>query len=231
MAYIEINGKSSLDIRGLLIQSLPPITKPKIRTSVEEIDGVDGDIVTVLGYSAYDKTAKIGLYGRYDIDDVASFFASEGHITFSNEPDKYYRFAQYGGIDFERLVRFRKADVAFHVQPFKYPVTDGTISADTTKSSITVTNLGNVVARPTIELAGSGTVHVSLNGTRILTVMLYGDMIIDSESMEAYNSSGLLNRRVSGDYSKLALKAGSNVISWDGGTLNSVKISNYTRWV
>ena len=33
--YIELNGKSSLEIQGLIIQELPPISKPKIRTNIE----------------------------------------------------------------------------------------------------------------------------------------------------------------------------------------------------
>ena len=53
--YIILNGNISTNIPGLLISELPPITKPKIRTNIEEIDGRDGDIVTYLGYSAYDK--------------------------------------------------------------------------------------------------------------------------------------------------------------------------------
>ena len=52
--YIILNNKDSRDITGLLIQELPPISKPKMRTSVEEIDGRDGDITTKLGYEAYD---------------------------------------------------------------------------------------------------------------------------------------------------------------------------------
>ena len=46
--YVIINGVSSKNVHGLLIQSLPPITKPKMRTSKEEIDGRNGDIVTTL---------------------------------------------------------------------------------------------------------------------------------------------------------------------------------------
>lgn len=120
MNYIVINGKDSRDVDGLLIQSLPNISKPLLRTEVEEIDGVDGDRVTALGYSAYDKVASIGLHGRYNVDDVISFFDSEGEVIFSNEPDKKYRFKMIQQIDFERLGRFKTAEVAFHVQPFKY---------------------------------------------------------------------------------------------------------------
>lgn len=124
--YIELNGEKSTNVKGLLIQSLPPISKPKMRTSTETIDGRDGDIVTKLGYAAYDKEVGIGLHGDFDIDDAIAFFDSEGDVVFSNEPDKYYRYQIIDQIDFERLVRFRTAKVKMHVQPFKYDAVDRT---------------------------------------------------------------------------------------------------------
>lgn len=121
MNYIELNGKSSLDVQGLLVQSLAPITKPKIRTKVEEIDGRDGDIVTRLGYSAYDKEISIGLYGNYDIDEVIQYFVEndKGTVLFSNEEEKIYKYEILDQVDFEKLLRFKTAKVKFHVQPFK----------------------------------------------------------------------------------------------------------------
>ena len=107
-------------MQGLLIQSLPPITKPKIRTERIEIDGRDGDIITELGYEAYDRQVTIGLYGNYDVDEVIRYFNSEGVATFSNEPYKYYNYKILDQIDLERLIRFKTATVTFHVQPFKY---------------------------------------------------------------------------------------------------------------
>lgn len=124
--YIELNGEKSTNVNGLMIQSLPPITKPKMRTSNATIDGRDGDIVTKLGYSAYDKQLSIGLHGDFDVDDAISFFDSEGEVVFGNEPDKYYRYQILDQIDFERLVRFRTAKVKMHVQPFKYDAVDRT---------------------------------------------------------------------------------------------------------
>lgn len=121
--YIILNGQNSNDISGLLIQSLAPISKPLMRTEIEEIDGRDGDITTKLGYSAYDKQITIGLFGNYDVDQVIAFFNSEGTATFSNEPDKYYNYQIYDQIDFERLVRFKTATVTLHCQPFKFATT------------------------------------------------------------------------------------------------------------
>ena len=162
---ITLNGQSSEGISGLLIQSLPPISKPAMRTEIEEIDGRDGDIVTKLGFSAYDKEISIGLYGNYDINQIISFFNSEGTVVFSNEPDKYYNYKIINQIDFEKLIRFKTATVTMHVQPFKYSTTEGALilrganlmSFDdftTTINGVTVTALnGSVVVSGTASAA------------------------------------------------------------------------------
>lgn len=166
--YIELNGEKSTDVKGLIIQSLPPISKPKVRTSTEEIGGRDGDIVTKLGYAAYDKEVSVGLHGDFDIDDAIAFFDSDGEVVFGNEPDKYYRYQILDQIDFERLIRFRTAKVKMHVQPFKYDAVDRTFDIvnqflhvrDSTanKFGITVTS-GN----GSIRVAGMATSDVDFN--------------------------------------------------------------------
>lgn len=353
--YIELNGTKSTDVKGLMIQSLPPITKPKVRTSKEEIDGRDGDIVTKLGYAAYDKEVSIGLHGDFDIDDAISFFDSEGEVVFSNERDKYYRYSILEQIDFERLIRFRTATVKMHVQPFKYDAVDRTFEVvnqlidfkDSTASrfgvtavssggsvrvagkatntcdilvpidsitlsgsytltaetsgdaagcalklvsradpdgdsfggtyielksngtssvtadadaeydalwlyvqagtsldftlsatmssnsfnSITLTNRGNVISRPTVTVYGSGNVELAINSITVLSFSIDDEYItIDAEEMNAYHGSALMNRRVVGDYSDLALRAGENVISWRG-DVTGIKVEDFSRWL
>lgn len=353
--YVELNGTKSTSVNGLIIQSLPPITKPKMRTSVEDIDGRDGDIVTRLGYAAYDKELSIGLHGDFDVDDAIAFFDSDGEVVFGNERDKYYRYQILDQIDFGRLIRFRTAKVKMHVQPFKYDAVDRTfevvnqlinvkgsttsrfgvtavssggsvrvagkatntceilvpidritlsgsytltaetsgksagcalrlvssaspdgdsfgdtyvelkdngtssVTADASSeydalwlyvqtgtsvdftlsatlsnddfNSITLTNRGNVVSRPTVTVYGSGNVELAINAVTVLSFSIDSEYItIDAEEMNAYHGNTLMNRSVTGDYADLTLKAGENVISWSG-DVTGIKVENFSRWL
>ena len=158
--YVIINGVNSLTIDGLAISKLPPITKPLIRSQREEIDGRDGDIITELGYSAYDKQLEIGLFGSFDIDAIIKYFTGEGTIVFSNESDKYYNFKILNQIDYEKLLKFKTASVVLHCQPFKYPVEETPIQGETinVSGSGASLTLDNTVAAPmTVNLKGNTT--------------------------------------------------------------------------
>lgn len=233
--YIILNGVSSYGINGLLVTSLPPVSKPAIRTSVEEIDGRDGDIVTKLGYQAYDKKVGIGLHGEFEIDKVIGFFDSYGRVTFSNEPDKFYEYQILDAIDFERAIRFRTATVKMHVQPYKHSVMERPKIWTSTKQSqsVEVVNSGNIASCPTITIVGSGVVEISINGTPALSAnVTQGGIRIDVGEMNAYvNGSGAFaNRAVSGDYGTLRLRPGSNVLSWTG-SVSEMTVSDYSRWI
>ena len=207
--YIELNGEKSTSVKGLIIQSLPPISKPKMRTSNATIDGRDGDSVTKRGYSAYDKQLSVGLHGDFDVDDAIAFFDSEGEVVFGNEPDKYYRYQILDQIDFERLVRFRTAKVKIHVQPFKYDAVDRTFDivnqflhvddSTATKFGITVTS-----SNGGIRVAGKATSDVemevpiesmSLSGSYTMTASASGSAdgcalrLIDSSPSRSFGGS------------------------------------------
>lgn len=235
MLYLSLNGTYSDSITGLVISELPPVSKPMARTQVEEIDGRDGDIITKLGYSAYDKTVRIGLMDADKIDDVISFFDSSGEVIFSNEPDKYYRYQILNQIDFAQLLEIRTADVVFHVQPFKYSATDPDIEESfggADPKTLTVVNSGNIISKPKITITGSGTVNLSLNSNQIFVIDMSSTptITIDSEAMEATGGGVLRNRLVTGDYSAFALDPGSNTLTWTG-NITDISLVNYSRWI
>lgn len=236
--YIILNGQSSDEITGLLIQTLPAISQPKIRTQIEEIDGRDGDIITKLGYSAYNKKITIGLYGDYDVDDVIAYFTNNqsGQVTFSNEEDKYYNYEIIEQIDFERLIRYKTADVTMHIQPFKYSNVENVKTFTiTSQTSLNIRNNGNYISKPVITITGIGTINLSLNNEQLFVINL-GDtstqIALDINNMNAYNptNDNYMNRSVTGNYDNFALKVGTNTISWTG-TITQIQIENYSRWI
>lgn len=233
MNYITLNGMRSTLIKGLLISSLPPITKPLQRTSIEEIDGRDGDIVTKLGYAAYNKKMTIGLFGDFNIDDIIEYFDSEGKVIFSNEPDKYYNYKILDQIDFERLMRFKTATVVFHVQPFKFSAVDNTLTYyDLSEDTyITGRNLGNVISRPEVTVYGSGSVTLTINEKTITVAIGDNEYItLNGTTLNAYKGDTLKNRSVTGNLKDLWFKIGQWSISWTG-TVTQIIVKDGSRWI
>ena len=233
--YVIINGKSTKELRGIMVNELPPITKPSIRTQVEQIDGRDGDIITKLGYASYDKTITIGLFGGgYDVDEIIAFFNSEGTITFSNEEDKFYYFTMVSQLDIESLLRFKTASITFHCQPFKFSTIRFEENFPVATKSFTVFNQGNIYSKPIYEITGTGTINLSIDGTQRIVIDLGESsktITIDTEKLDAYDSNNLLvNRSITGDYTNLFLNVGYSTITWSG-TITSFKLKKATRWL
>ena len=209
--HVIINGTSSETLQGLQVLSLPPITQPRMRTSVATIDGRPGDIVTKLGYEAYDRKIRVLLHHTYD-------------------PDRVYKFETIAAFGFERAVKFKTAEITFHVQPYKVknPAESQTISG----SSATVTNTGNTTSAPKLRISGSGTVTINIDGSQAFVItMPSGGIVIDSEALDAYAGNNLANRSVTGSYEKLWLSPGSHTISRSGGSVSSMVIENASRWI
>lgn len=219
----------STEIKGLMICELPPITKPKMRVQETTIDGVDGSIIEELGYESYDKTITIGLTKGFDIDEVIEYFTGVGDVVFSNEPERYYKARIIDQIDYERLLRYRTANVKFRVQPFKYELDESKVTL--TESGKSVLNNGLKESKPIMTITGTGTIELSINN---LLVFRYtfpegeNEVVIDSEKQDAYLGSILKNRNMTGEFP--IFKSGSNVISWSG-EITSIVVQPKSRWI
>lgn len=139
--YFIFKSIDSRNVQGLIVQELPPITKPSKRIETIEIEGRDGDIIKSNGYKAYDKTIKMGLSRDYNLDIIENWLDGAGDLIMSNEPDKIYKAEILNSIDFKRLVTFKTADIKVHVQPFKYLLNEQKIILDiNTETELVVIN-------------------------------------------------------------------------------------------
>ena len=228
--YVIFKGINSNTLKGLLIRELSPITKPQLRIETTEIDGRDGDIIDEKGYGAYDKTIQVGLTWGFDINEIIKYFSGSGDLILSNEPDKVYKAVITSQINYERLLRFRIADIVFHVQPFKYLMNEKTVDISiTNQKQIEVNNVGLEVAKPILTLYGTGNIEISINNVRAFNINIDDEyVVIDSLDEDAYKDSVLKNRNMSGNFP--ILNVGKNVITWTG-NLTRIKIEPKSRWL
>lgn len=232
MSKIIWKGINSDSIKGLLISELPPISKPKMKTTITKIDGRDGDVIEELGYESYIKTLKIGLTKDYDLDLIIKYFSGSGDLILSNESNRIYKCAIVDKIDYEKLLRFKKATIKFHTQPFKYLNNEEIIDLDISdETSLIVENKGLEISKPIIKLIGSGTIEVAINNSTFLIYKFPDDeneVTIDSQEEEAYLDGIYKNRNMTGIFP--LLKPGKNSISWSG-NLSKIIIEPKSRWL
>ena len=181
MNSIFWKGVPSTTIPSLLICELPPISKPRMRTKETVIDGRDGSIIEELGYESYTKTIVIGLRSDFDINEVIKYFTGEGDLVFSNELDKVYKARIVEGIDFERLIRFKRASVKFLCQPFKYKrdeVFKETEVATASGANIVLKDSGSATIKNIVVGDGSkteGQVEITAIGKNLLPFPYFHD--------------------------------------------------------
>lgn len=232
MAKIIWKNIDSETIPGLIITNIPPITKPKMKTSITKIDGRDGDIIEELGYESYTKSIGIGLARNYDIDRVMKYFTGVGELIISDEPDKVYKAQIIEKIDYERLIRFKTAVIKFYTQPYKYLKDEKSIILDiNNETSLKITNVGLEKSKPIITLEGTGTIEISLNGFNLFKYVFPENetkVVIDSLEEEAYLDNVLKNRNMLGTFP--IFEVGENTISWSG-NLTQISIEPKSRWL
>ncbi len=229
--YVIFKGVSSKEIPGLIIQELPAISRPKMRTEKVVIDGRDGDIIDELGYQSYTKTMSIGLNTDADIDEVMNYFNGRGKIIFSNEPDKEYTVIMDDKIDYNRLVKYRTANVKMYAQPYKYLVDEAPfVITPTNETSFMVSNQGLIDSKPIITIWGTGTITISIDGSEVFSLDMDDNVYItvDSLEQEAYKNGVLKNRQMSGQFP--VFKPGVRTISWSG-SLTKLKVEPKSRWL
>lgn len=228
--YIIFKNIKSSSLEGLMICELPPITKPEMRTSIIEIDGKDGDIIEELGYASYQKILQIGLTRNFDINQIIKYFSGSGDLVLSNEPDKVYKATIYSKVDYEKLLRFKTAEVEFHVQPYKYLLNEAPFELNiTNETELKVSNVGLEKSKPIITLYGEGEIQISINGSDIFSINIDDEyVVVNSIEEEAYKENVLKNRNMLGEFP--ILEIGINTIKWTG-NLKKIIIEPKSRWI
>lgn len=98
-------------------------------------------------------------------------------------------------------------------------------------NKVYATNLGNHIARPIIEISGTGLIELTVNGNTLFRYTFpdgEDTVVIDSQKQDAYLGVVLKNRNMSGEFP--IFEVGVNEITWDG-IVKSLKITSKSRWL
>lgn len=226
---VIFKGISSVEY-GLEVRKHPPITQAEVNHEKIEIPGRDGFLTVTDGTRKGISIPVEFLF--YGVDVVSNaraikqWLTGEGHLIFSDEPDKYYKASVFSTFDIQTAIeRFGEFVVIFDCQPFAYAV-DNNVTALTAPGSIF--NPGTVDSEPIITVYGSGDITLTINGENIYLYNVTDYVTIDSVLMDCYKDTQLMNNNMNGDFPQLT--PGTNNVSWSGNVTKIEIIPNW-RWL
>lgn len=239
MSYFTYNGRSSEEF-GLHIEKKDVFSAPEYDAAFTSIPGRSGDLIVSNRRFANIKVSYTVFLARKNVTDLSEVLrAVKGWLY--TEPDRYHEitdsydagYFRYGVISgsldieeqFNKLGSFQ---VTFNCKPFKYSTAGlQEISAENGGS---IFNPEAFTAKPIITLKGSGDFSLTLqNGGYNKTWNFKGitdGVVCDSEQMNFYYGTMLLNDKVTGDGFP-ELLPGETVLTASGG-VSEIKVM--PRW-
>lgn len=239
MSYFTYNGRSSEEF-GLHIEKKDVFSAPEYDAAFTSIPGRNGDLIISNRRFANIKVSYTVFLARKNITALSDVLrAVKGWLY--TEPDRYHAITdsydighlRYGVISgnldieeqFNKLGSFR---VTFNCKPFKYSL-EG-LQEISVESGGSLFNPEAFAAKPVITLKGSGDFSLTLqNGEYIKTWNfkgIEGGVVCDSEQMNFYYGTTLLNDKVTGDGFP-ELPPGETVLTVSGG-VSEIKVM--PRW-
>lgn len=239
MSYFTYNGRSSEEF-GLHIEKKDVFSAPEYDADFTSIPGRSGDLIVSNRRFANIKVAYTVFLKRKTVSELSDVLrAVKGWLY--TEPDRYHEITdscdtghlRYGVISgsldieeqFNKLGSFR---VTFNCKPFKYSL-DGL-------QEISIENGGSLfnpeafTAKPIITLKGSGDFSLTLQNSGYNKTWNFkgitDGVVCDSEQMNFYYSTMLLNDKTTGDGFP-ELPPGETVLTVSGG-VSEIKVT--PRW-
>jgi len=224
----KFKGISSKDMKIIVEEEEHFIAKAPQRIDVIEIEGRDGAIFNELGYSVIERPIKVQFLTGANIDKVLAWLNGEGILEYKNKITKA-RF--YSLIEPIRTTIIKVASFNFIRDPFWYKNEyDDTFLTVTD----TVTNEGNIEARPIIRLekGEDERVDLTIGGVRFTYNFPKTETYveIDCEEMTATYENLLRNRQLLIGYEFPLLPVGKSKVTVNSGDA-TIKVKRKDRWL
>lgn len=201
---------------------------------VVEVPGRDGDlIISNNRRKSFVQEIPVIYTGEYservkNIDVARQIMLTDDkfhNLTFNNEPSFVYQAAFLTAFKVGKNQSESTQTLQFEMMPYKYLV-DGQKSVIVT-SGATLKNVGTIVAKPLIKLAGSGDITLKIGSQSLTLKGVDTGIILDSDAQLATSLDGKRTQfdKMYGDF--LTIPVGNQTISWTGSV---TKVEITPRW-
>jgi len=233
--YFTFKSTTSTD-KGIVLQSMDWFKKPQRRNEQTYVDGKDGATTTEYGYAPFAIPASIGLTDMTKLDEVIALLDGTGVLTFSGDPGKYRNAKVLEQVDYQKLLKFKVADVQFFIEdPYRYVSSESVQTIVSTPA--TIVNSGTAIALPLLKVVGAGIVELTLNGISMTYEYPSGESYfhLDCATMDTYYDvpTALRNRSITMSPIDTipVLNVGNNTLTLDSGSITSVEVTKRTRYL
>lgn len=230
MNNISWNNQKFFD-KGVIIEKIPTITKPKKRFNTYNIPGRNG--VLNIDQGTYDTIAcTLECHFRDDTTNITTLNSwLDGFGKLSLDGVKYYEGIISNNIPYDQLQNFKKFQVNFTLNPIQKKITANEVVVDISEATQTINVGGTYKTYPVIELEGTGQLIVRI-GETTFTITANGNYpyIIDCEAKEITQNNVNVSSSMNGDFP--ALIPGDNEIYLSGtGTYTSMTITYHESYL
>lgn len=221
----KFKGISSEDMQVVVEEEEHFIAKAAQRYEATEIEGRDGAIFDVLGYSYVERPIYVQCLNINKIDDILTWLNGEGEFEYKGRKTTA-RF--YSQLEPQRNACIRIIDTIFIRDPFWYKVNDSFITVTNN-----VKNEGNIESRPIVRLerGTSNIVDITINNTRF-EYDFNGEVYIEIDCEDKAVLYEELNRfrQIKIGYEFPKLNIGNNAIKINSGDC-TIKVKRKDRWL
>lgn len=227
--WFMYNGVDSRDM-GLWVKELPAPARAEERAETVEIPGRAGHLTLKEGVDVHNsRLMECVVQAPYtaDFEAILAWLTGSGKVIFSGNENRVYDAEITAEVKFDKVSNsIKEAVIPFFVQPHagQYPPES---AITITGESGTITNPGNVAARPIVEVTYEGNIQINIGDSAMAFTAVPGKLTVDCGANIVLDENGELWQGVySGDFWRI--EPGENEITADNSC--TLKITPNWRW-
>jgi phage-related protein len=226
--YFIFNGVDSRAM-GVHVIKYPPIIRPAERLKYVTIPGRAGDLTQSEGeniFDAYTRAMEVSNARGFSLDAVRKWLRGRGTMIIGNEPQFAYQVDLGAQCQYDKIIRgIWGGPLQMRTQPYKLDATPES-PITVTASPATITNPGDVRAKPRVVINGSGNITLTMGGKTLIITGAQSGWVYDAALEWVTDANGVPMFNVSsGTYPDLPV--GQSAVLFTG-NVTSLEIT--PRW-